>query len=137
MLRIGVKSFSYSKGIPADDAGHGGGFVFDCRSIENPGRLPEYKLKTGRSQSVIDFLSKRSDAQNFYGHVEALVLAAVDNYIARGKTSITANFGCTGGQHRSVFMAEKLAARLRVIPGVEVSLTHREFDSHPEWEDRN
>lgn len=136
MLRVGIISFSYAKGIPADEAGHGGGFVFDCRAIENPGRLPEYKTKTGRSMSVIEFLAQRKDSQDFYLHAEALVLAAVDNYIVRGKTSISVHFGCTGGQHRSVFMAERLAARLKLISGVGVSLAHREFDSHPDWEDR-
>lgn len=135
-LKVHISSFSYKQGLPVDTTGHGGGFIFDCRSIENPGRKPELKLKTGRSPEVINFLSQRDDASKFFAHVEGLSTSAISNYLSRGHESISFAFGCTGGQHRSVYMAERLAARLRQEQGVTVELSHREFAKHPEWENK-
>ena len=125
-LIVRVFSFSYKKGIPADESGNGGGYVFDCRSTHNPGRYEPYKQLTGLDQPVIDFLEKDGEILTFLEHVYALADTHVGRYIKRGFTSLMFSFGCTGGQHRSVYSAQHLAEHLHEKFGVEVRLVHRE-----------
>lgn len=128
-LTVRVQSFSFKKGAPQDDKGHGGGFVFDCRALPNPGKYPDkYGKSTGRDKDVIDFLEKEASVKEFLGNVFGLVDAAVMNYKSRNFTDLMVSFGCTGGQHRSVYCAELLARHLREKHGVAVAITHRE---HP------
>lgn len=124
-LVVTVTSFSYKKcGIPKDETDNGGGFVFDCRAIENPGRYEPYKKLTGKDQPVIDFLKQQKSMDTFLQHVFALVGMSVENYIERNFEHLAVHFGCTGGQHRSVFAAEALAKHLTSKYGVKVKLTH-------------
>ena len=125
-LTVQVKSFSYKRGIPKDDSGNGGGFVFDCRFIHNPGRYQAYKKQTGRDQEVIDFFEKESTIQHFVEQVKGIVEDAVENYIERGFANLCINFGCTGGQHRSVFSADSIAQHLEAKYDIKVILQHRE-----------
>ncbi len=128
VLMVSVNSFSFRRGIPIDYSGHGGGFVFDCRSIPNPGRYPQYKEKTGRDPEVIAFFEKEQEIHDFLKHVFALTDQSVSKYMDRGFKHLMINFGCTGGQHRSVYCAEKLAARLKAHFRVQVKLTHLEME---------
>ena len=126
-LEVKVCSFSYKKGIPRDLTGNGGGYVFDCRSIHNPGRYVPYKKLTGRDEPVIRFLEDDGEIISFLDHVYGVVEPHVETYSRRGFTSLMVSFGCTGGQHRSVYCAEHLAARLaEKYPDIIVRLTHRE-----------
>ena len=125
-LTVHISSFSYKKGIPDDTSGNGGGFVFDCRAIHNPGRYEEYKRITGRDEPVIAFLDKEEAMQEFLTHVYSIVDYSVEKYLSRGFTNLMVNFGCTGGQHRSVYSAEHLAAHLNEKYGVRILLEHRE-----------
>lgn len=125
-LTIQITSFSYKQGIPADESANGGGFVFDCRAIHNPGRYEQYKAFTGMDQSVIDFLDKEIAMTDFLAHVYGLVDSAVTKYLERGFNHLVVSFGCTGGQHRSVYSAEHLAKHLHTLFGVRVKLVHRE-----------
>lgn len=127
-LTVRIGSFSYKNGMPMDDRGHGGGFVFDCRALPNPGRYPQYAKKDGRDRPVIEFLDKEQSMQEYLKAVYSLVDASVKNYLERNFTSLMVNFGCTGGQHRSVYCAEHLAAHLKEKFGVRVELSHRERD---------
>lgn len=127
-LTVRIGSFSYKNGIPLDDHGHGGGFVFDCRALPNPGRYPKYSKKDGRDKPVIEFLDKEVGVEAYLSSVYALVDASVQNYLERNFTSLMVHFGCTGGQHRSVYCAEHLAAHLRNKFGVRVELSHRELE---------
>ena len=113
MLKVRIYSFSFLKsGIPGDKTGNGGGFVFDCRFIDNPGRLPEFYSKTGLDREVIEFLDSKSEMQLFLEHASIMISAAVENYVKRGFTDIMIGFGCTGGQHRSVYASEKIKKHL-------------------------
>lgn len=125
-LIIQLNSFSYKRGIPVDLSGNGGGFVFDCRALPNPGRYAEYVHLTGLDQPVQDYLSKYDEVDNFVEHAYFMVKNAVDVYSARGFVNLMVNFGCTGGRHRSVYCAEKIAQRLALIEGIEIHLRHRE-----------
>ncbi|MDY0078107.1 MAG: RNase adapter RapZ [Bacteroidales bacterium] len=127
-LTINVNSFSYKKGgIPEDLSGNGGGFVFDCRPLPNPGREDRYKMLTGRDNEVIEFLQKHREVEAFLDHIKAILSQSIDNYSARGFKHLMVNFGCTGGQHRSVYCAETIANWLRKkYPELLVSSKHRE-----------
>ena len=127
-----VGSFSYKGGYPEDGGGHGGGFVFDCRAIHNPGRYAEYASLCGCDEPVIGFLGAMPEVDEFWEHVRGLVDNAVGVYLLRGFTSLTVWFGCTGGQHRSVYFANRLAEHLREhFRAVNVVVTHREEGNWP------
>ncbi len=132
VLEVRVCSFSFHKGIPQDMSGNGGGYVFDCRSIHNPGRYASYKKLTGRDEPVIRFLEEDGEVFRFLEHVYGVVDPHVETFSERGFTSLMVSFGCTGGQHRSVYCAEHLAGHLsEKYPHVRVHLSHREQTSIP------
>ncbi|MFI5132826.1 MAG: phosphotransferase [Chitinophagales bacterium] len=123
-LVVKINSFSYRKGIPVDESGHGGGFVFDCRGLLNPGRFKEFETLHGRDKSVKDFIEQQTKMNEFLNSVFDLVDISAEDYIRRGKISLTINFGCTGGQHRSVYAADALARHLRNKFKVKIELKH-------------
>lgn len=125
-LVVRIFSFSYKKGIPEDESGNGGGYVFDCRSTNNPGRYEAYKQLTGLDKPVIRFLEDDGEILTFLESVYRLADAHVERYMERGFTSLMFSFGCTGGQHRSVYSAQHLAEHLNRKYGIEVRLCHRE-----------
>ena len=125
-LEVKVISFSFKKGVPADDSGNGGGYVFDCRGFDNPGRYEEYRNLTGRDPEVIKFLEGTSGVASFLDHVRGLVDSHIEEFIRRGFTHLEICFGCTGGQHRSVYCAEKTARHIIEKYNVKVRLVHRE-----------
>lgn len=126
-LCVKVFSFSYKKGYPADNSGNGGGFMFDCRGMHNPGRYEEYRPLTGRDAAVIDFLEKKGEVYGFVDRATEIVSPSIETYIRRGFSSLQVGFGCTGGRHRSVYCAERAARMLAArYPGVRVELCHRE-----------
>lgn len=125
-LCITINSFSFKYGIPEDASGNGGGYVFDCRGMNNPGRYEEYKTLTGLEKPVIDFLEKEGEITQFLESIYKLAETHVVDYLRRGFTSLMFNFGCTGGQHRSVYSAQHLAEHLANKYGVKIKLTHRE-----------
>lgn len=129
-LTVTVYSFSYKKGYPVDYTGNGGGFMFDCRGMHNPGRYPEYRMLTGRDKPVSDFLEERGEVQKFVDKAVEMVSPSVEAYLRRGFTNLQIGFGCTGGQHRSVYCAEHAARQLsEKFPSATVRLIHREHPS--------
>ena len=136
-LTVKVMSFSYRKGIPEDTSGNGGGYVFDCRYVHNPGRYDEYKPLTGLDKPVINFLENDGEITEFLSHVYALADAHVKRYIERGFTSLMICFGCTGGQHRSVYSAQHTAEHIHNKFGVRVELLHREQNIEQIFEANN
>ena len=129
-LLIRIFSFSYRRGIPEDTSGNGGGYVFDCRSTHNPGRYEPFKQLTGLDEEVIRFLEDDGEILTFLDSVYRLADAHVERYLQRGFTDLMFSFGCTGGQHRSVYCAQHLAEHLHRKYGVVVDLTHREQGIH-------
>lgn len=123
-LVVKIASFSYRQGIPQDESEHGGGFVFDCRGILNPGRIEEFKTRHGRDKSVMDFLEQQTRMNEFLNSVYDIVDLTVEDYIKRGFESLMVSFGCTGGQHRSVYAADQLARHLRNKFKVKIDLRH-------------
>ncbi|MBO4328258.1 MAG: phosphotransferase [Bacteroidales bacterium] len=130
-LTVTVNSFSFKKGYPDDYSGNGGGFVFDCRALPNPGREPEFKTKTGRDWEVAEYLLAKPQTHEFLDHVKSLVGQSIDNYLERHFSHLMVSFGCTGGQHRSVFFAQSVADWIRkTYPNVIVQLNHIEQHLH-------
>ena len=128
-LVVTINSFSYKKGLPKDETENGGGFIFDMRGILNPGRFEEYKKLAGIHKPVQDFLEQRTKMNTFLNSVWDLIDITVENYLERGFESLQINFGCTGGQHRSVFAAEQTARHLRNKYKVKVVLEHTNKDN--------
>lgn len=128
MLTVEIHSFSYKKGgIPKDNSGNGGGFAFDCRGILNPGRIEEYKPQTGNDLPVQEYLETKTEMPKFIELVKNIVSINIDNYLERGFEHLQINFGCTGGQHRSVYSALKIAEFIREkYPEVNVIINHDE-----------
>jgi len=127
-LNIDIISFSYKKGLPKDTSGHGGGFVFDCRFLPNPGREEAYKTLTGMDDEVIEYFKLRPEVDDFIEKLKEIVMPAIDNYQKRSFNYLSISFGCTGGQHRSVYCASRLFDFLNKIEGINVILSHREID---------
>jgi RNase adaptor protein for sRNA GlmZ degradation len=125
-LKVRIFSFSYHREMPADESGNGGGFVFDARSLPNPGREEQYRQMNGKDEPVIEYLNRHASVHQYFASVQALVDASVSAYQKRGFKDLMVSFGCTGGQHRSVYLAEQLAKHLRSTNGVEVVLRHIE-----------
>lgn len=126
-LHVKVFSFSYKRGYPEDLTGNGGGFMFDCRGMHNPGRYDRYKPLTGRDPEVAEFLKERGEADLFAARAFEMVSPSVERYIKRGFSSLQIGFGCTGGRHRSVYCAERMARNIaESFPEVVVELIHRE-----------
>ena len=123
-LAVRVQSFSFKNGLPNDDSGHGGGFVFDCRCLPNPGRERRYAQSTGADADVIKYLQGEPAVTRFIDHACALIDQAVENYKSRNFTDLLVAFGCTGGQHRSVYCAEQLARHLRERHRIDVEVFH-------------
>jgi aminoglycoside/choline kinase family phosphotransferase len=130
-LAVRIVSFSFHRGLPKDETGNGGGFVFDGRSLPNPGREDRFKALTGRDAPVIEYLNQQESVHQFFASVLSLVDASITEYQRRHFKNLMVSFGCTGGQHRSVYLAEQLAKRLRDRPGVEVVIHHRELENPP------
>jgi len=127
-LVVHINSFSFHRELPKDDSGNGGGFIFDGRSLPNPGREEKFKELTGKDAPVIEYLHQQESVHQFLASVYTLVDASVANYQSRGFKNLVVSFGCTGGQHRSVFLAEQLAKRLRSRNGLTVELHHIELE---------
>ena len=125
-LTVTIYSFSFKKGLPVDESGNGGGYIFDCRSTHNPGKYEQYKTLTGLDQPVIDFLEQDGEILTFLESVYALVDHHAERFIERDFTNLQVAFGCTGGQHRSVYCAEHLAQHLKEKFNVKIHLIHRE-----------
>ncbi len=128
-LTVNINSFSYRRSIPVDETKNGGGFVFDCRLYNNPGKLDEFKNFTGLDKPVIDYLNSDSNVLVFLENIFALIDGTIESYKDKGYTNLMVNFGCTGGQHRSVYSAEKLSLHLKnKFQGIKVVLRHRELE---------
>jgi RNase adaptor protein for sRNA GlmZ degradation len=123
-LNLLIFSFSFHKGLPKDESGNGGGYVFDGRSLPNPGREERFKQLTGKDAAVIEYLNQQEGVHQFLASAMSLLDASLNNYQERGFKNLMVSFGCTGGQHRSVFLAEQVAKRLRARKGVKVTVRH-------------
>jgi aminoglycoside/choline kinase family phosphotransferase len=127
-LTVSITSFAYKNGLPGDPGEHGGGFVFDCRALPNPGRYPEYAAYTGKDNQVIEFLKSKTEVKQFLRNIFRIVTQVIENYQERHFTSLTITFGCTGGRHRSVYCASRLAAYIKKKYHVAIMLQHRELE---------
>jgi RNase adaptor protein for sRNA GlmZ degradation len=126
---VRIFSFSFHRGgVPQDETGNGGGFVFDSRSVPNPGREERFKALTGKDAPVIEYLNQQEETHQFLAHAASLVDASISNYRHRGFKNLMISFGCTGGQHRSVYFAEQLAKHLSEKNGVRVIVRHLELE---------
>ena len=125
-LTVEITSFSFKKGLPKDSSGNGGGFIFDCRALPNPGRYKEYLDVNGTQQPVIEFFKPYDECDEFEKHVQALISQSITKYLERGFTHLMISFGCTGGQHRSVYFAERTAQFVKQNFPVTVVVNHRE-----------
>lgn len=136
-LTIKINSFSYlASGIPKDESGNGGGFVFDCRFINNPGRVEEFRNQTGKDKEVKDFLENQYAMNKFLENVKAIIEPAIENYLERSFTNLMINFGCTGGRHRSVYSAELIKEHIiGKYPSVTVKLNHIELEKESAQKD--
>jgi UPF0042 nucleotide-binding protein len=131
MLNIDIHSFSYKKGgIPKDNSGNGGGFTFDCRGILNPGRIEEYKTQTGNDIGVQEYLETQTEMPKFLELIKNLVSINIDNYISRNFEDLQISFGCTGGQHRSVYSAIKIAEFIKEKYGDKVAVKINHDEQH-------
>ena len=128
-LTVRVSSFSFHRGVPQDNSGNGGGFVFDARGLPNPGREDRFKALTGKDAPVVEYLQEYPAVHEYLAHAEALVDGSISNYKQRGFKNLMVSFGCTGGQHRSVYLAESLAKHLRAQEDIDVVVTHRELEN--------
>jgi len=128
-LTIEVRSFSYRRGLPYDATGHGGGYIFDCRAILNPGRYERYMMLSGRDQEVIDFFRENTDIASFLEHACQLVEMSIQNYQEREFDHLMVAFGCTGGRHRSVYCAEQMAQWLKDTFNLGVDLEHLDLNA--------
>jgi aminoglycoside/choline kinase family phosphotransferase len=129
-LTVRIFSFSFHHQMPHDDSGNGGGYVFDARSLPNPGREERFKLLTGKDGPVIEYLDKQETVKEYFSHAQTLIDASVEAYQQRGFRNLMVSFGCTGGQHRSVFLAEQLARHLRSNNTIEVVVRHIELEKN-------
>src|SRR5450631_1298200 len=129
-LTVRITSFSFYRGMPKDDSGHGGGFVFDARSLPNPGREDYFRPLTGKDAPVAEYLNQHDSVRDYLASVLSLVDASISNYLERGFKHLAVSFGCTGGQHRSVYLAEQLATHVRGRKGIDVVLQHRELEGY-------
>ena len=127
-LTVSINSFSYRNGIPMDNTGNGGGFVFDCRALPNPGRYEQYKSYTGKDYPVIEFLKNKAEVAGFLEHVYSIVENSINTYKDRNFSHLMINFGCTGGQHRSVYCAEEISRRVQQNFDILVNIRHREIE---------
>ncbi|UCH15598.1 MAG: phosphotransferase [Bacteroidales bacterium] len=129
-LTVSINSFSYRYGIPQDNSGNGGGFVFDCRALPNPGRYPQFSQFTGKDKPVIDFLKKEAEVKKFIDNTYSIIESSINNYKERNFTDLMVNFGCTGGKHRSVYFAERIAERLKRNFDIKIRLRHRRLEDN-------
>ena len=136
-LEVRVFSFAYKKGIPNDTSGNGGGYVFDCRAINNPGKFERYNNVNGLDEPVIRFLEEEGEIVSFLSHIYPLIDQHVKRYMERNFTSLMVSFGCTGGQHRSVYAAQRVAEYISNKFGIRVSLIHREQNLEQEFKKRS
>jgi RNase adaptor protein for sRNA GlmZ degradation len=126
-LNIEVNSFSFKKkGIPADDSGNGGGFIFDCRGILNPGRIEEYKQQTGMDAGVRNYLETQTEMPTFLALIKGIIDISIKDYLARGFENLQINFGCTGGQHRSVYCADVIGKYIAEKYNLDIAINHHE-----------
>ncbi len=130
-LTVRIQSFSYRSGIPSDERGHGGGFVFDCRALPNPGKFAAYASLSGKDAQVAEFLERRKEVGDFLRHVFELIRRTAENYLKRNFSDLMVSFGCTGGRHRSVYCAEKLGQYLGKMKNVNVEIRHLGMEPPP------
>lgn len=136
-LTVTITSFSYRKGLPDDWSGNGGGFVFDCRSLHNPGRYEEYKLFTGRDPEINQFLEKEGEVDDFLRNIKDLISRTIQKYQKRNFNHLSVSFGCTGGRHRSVYSAEQIFLFLKMNFDINLRLIHRELDIRENYDKNN
>ena len=135
-LVVTIYSFSYKKGVPNDDSGNGGGFVFDCRAVNNPGKYERFQSLNGLDAPVIQFLEEDGEILKLLDNAYSMVDTSVKRYMDRKFTNLMVSFGCTGGQHRSVYSAQKMAEHISRKFGIEVNLVHREQNLEQRFERR-